>query len=54
MIEDKLTTDQRIRLEALGQSTTSFVGSNTSGMLIVARAQDFEDYIREGKVATNG
>jgi len=48
MIEDKLDTDQRIRLESLNQANQSLVGSGAGESFILMRAEKFEKYIREG------
>lgn len=49
MIEDQLDKDQRIRLEALAQATSSLtMHPNSSVFLIISRANNFERYIREG------
>ena len=49
MIEDKLTRDERIRLEALAQAINSMghVSSTPSNVIIVV-ADKFENYIRNG------
>lgn len=47
MIEDQLTRDERIRLEALAQANTSRVGMNFDPFLIIDTAKKFEKYIRE-------
>lgn len=50
MIEDKLSTDQRIRLEALAQANNSLAGTlSRSPTLVVERAKAFENYIRHGE-----
>lgn len=48
MIEDKLTKDERIRLEALNQANTSLMGRAPSETILLMRAQKLESYIREG------
>lgn len=47
MIEDQLTPDQRIRLEALAQANNSLAGTLTrSPATVIDRATQFEKYIR--------
>lgn len=48
MIEDKLTRDERIRLEALAQANAA-ASFDTDPDARVQTAKRFEDYIREGK-----
>jgi hypothetical protein len=45
MIEDKLTSEERVRLEALNQAVNSFVGIGPSHDIILSRAKKFEAYI---------
>lgn len=55
MIEDKLSTEQRIRLEALAQATASSMGVPTTPEKILSKAEKFEIYIRTGRtVSENG
>lgn len=47
-IEDKLTQDQRLRLECLAQAnarSSSMVGS----AIVIEVASEFETYVRDGK-----
>lgn len=47
MIEDKLTVNERIRLEALAQANNSLAGSLArSPVTVIDRAKQFEKYIR--------
>lgn len=49
MHEDKLTQDQRIRLEALAQAVTSLgahVGKSVIDRDVIYRARQFETFIR--------
>lgn len=51
MIEDKLTVDQRIRVEALDRALKLY--SNVGGertAKVVKSADEFEKYIRNGKI----
>lgn len=46
-MEDKLTPDQRIRLEALNQAVASTItASRYDTAFILERANKFEDFIR--------
>jgi hypothetical protein len=56
MLEDKLTRDERIRLEALAQAVhLSFGVTHRVTSLIITQAKDFEKYIRgEEEDATAG
>lgn len=46
MLEDKLTQDQRIRLESLAQASMTS-GPMASSDVILARAKAFEKFIKE-------
>lgn len=46
MIEDKLTRDERIRLEALAQAVAINAMRNLQPNLIIQDAQKLEKYIR--------
>lgn len=46
MIEDRLTRDERIRLEALNQANVTVM--NQTPEAVIKRAAAFEDYIRNG------
>lgn len=48
MIEDKLTHDERLRLECVAQAIAAGAMASTPAELIVARAVVFEQYVREG------
>lgn len=51
MIEDKLTADQRLRLECLAQANVlvgSQVARRQSSELVLEVAADFERFVREG------
>ena len=48
MIEDKLSQEQRIRLEAVAQANAGHFGTTTSEML--KKADLIEKYIRYGKI----
>lgn len=48
MIEDKLTRDERIRLEALAQANQRYTMRPASTDEILATSQAYEDWIREG------
>jgi hypothetical protein len=55
MVEDKLTTDQRIRLECLNQANAHAQGRGDSHDVIKV-AKEFEDYIRydgDGEIIPN-
>lgn len=45
MFEDKLTRDERLRLEALAQSVASMYGRDRPPEDIINRAKKFEIYI---------
>lgn len=48
MLEDKLTRNERIRLESLNQSVTSFsFKSEPPASIIIDRAKTFEKYIKD-------
>lgn len=47
-MNDKLTTEQRIRLEALNQAVHVGLASQEPASKILTRAKVFEEYIREG------
>lgn len=47
MIEDKLTHDERIRLECLAQAIGRDRTGNTDQILALARS--FEEFVREGR-----
>jgi len=46
MLEDKLTRDERIRLEALAQAVAMNMQRNLQSNLIIQDAKKLEDYIR--------
>lgn len=46
MLEDKLTRDERIRLEALDQATYALTPLGVTGITVINRAQEYEKYIR--------
>ena len=46
MIEDQLTRDERIRLEALNQAVQSSHLANPTANQVVVRASFFESYVR--------
>lgn len=46
MMEDHLTRDERIRLEALNQANITVM--NQPPEVVIKRAAAFEDYIRNG------
>jgi hypothetical protein len=49
MIEDLLTREERIRLEALNQANQTYLTNPTvSDEMRIMRATKFEKYIREG------
>ncbi len=48
MIEDKLTRDERIRLECLAQANA--VSLHQSIAAVIEKAKDFETYIRNGDI----
>lgn len=45
MVEDKLTHDERLRLECIAQAVAS--RPNAAASTIVSSAKEFEKYIRE-------
>ncbi len=47
MIEDKLTRDERIRLECLAQA--NMMNLHDPVKEIIEKAKDFENYIRTGE-----
>lgn len=50
MIEDKLTHDERLRLECIAQAVqTTAARANHSAEQVLAYAMRFEAYIRDGK-----
>lgn len=51
-MEDKLSKDERIRLECLAQAVqfNALGGSKISVIPIILQAKEFEGYIREGEV----
>lgn len=48
MIEDKLTHDERLRLECVAQSVAASAMSRPSAEQIVETAMRIETYIKEG------
>lgn len=46
MLEDKLTRDERIRLEALNQATHALTPLGMTGIIVIDRAKEYEKYIR--------
>lgn len=48
MIEDKLSHDERLRLECVAQAVSSSTLNGNSAEGIVYKASKFEDYIRNG------
>ena len=48
MIEDKLTRDERIRLEALAQGIASQGMQSLQPEALLVRAKKFEAWIRDG------
>jgi hypothetical protein len=50
MIEDKLTIDERIRLEALAQAVAWCARLGASPSTTIQTAKDFERYIRDERV----
>lgn len=53
MIEDRLTIEQRIRLEALNQSAHTQVAYERPQQ-VVERARVFESYIKDGQDGQDG
>lgn len=53
MLEDKLTRDERIRLECLAQANVLSSGFGMTPTTIIDRAKQFERYIRENTESTN-
>lgn len=55
MIEDKLTRDERIRLECLAQANASYAMRivETSELVILDRAKMFEAYIKGPQEESN-
>lgn len=49
IIQDNLSREQRIRLEALTQACASLVGTLSVTETIINRARIFHKYIQEGK-----
>lgn len=50
MMEDKLEHDERLRLECLAQSIAAQMALGARGSQgIIARAADFEKYVRTGE-----
>jgi hypothetical protein len=52
MIEDQLTRDERIRLEALAQAVQRYTMRPAAVDELLATAGDFERWIREGQGST--
>jgi hypothetical protein len=48
MIEDKLTHDERLRLECIAQANAQ-MGPPQSAEHIIDKASKFEKYVRDGK-----
>lgn len=48
MIEDQLTRDERIRLEALNQANARYTMKPASNDEVLATAAKFEEFIRDG------
>ncbi len=48
MIEDKLTREERIRLECLAQAVSSAIGKLETEDVILRKAKRFETYIKDG------
>ncbi len=46
MIEDKLTREERIRLECLAQAMNGSIGRHMSPEGVIANAKRYESYIR--------
>lgn len=53
MIEDKLTREERLRLEALAQAVASKTMQSSSSEEILRRARLFHGYITSGIAATD-
>lgn len=51
MIEDTLTHDERVRLEALAIASRENIGM-ADAQWVVSRASVYESYIRDGKPET--
>lgn len=49
MIEDKLTRDERLRLECLSQAIQSMRPTPLNENQLIDRADKFERYLRNGK-----
>lgn len=49
MIEDKLTHDERLRLECLAQAVAAEHVMRGGSQGIVARAAQFEEFVKGGK-----
>lgn len=47
-LEDKLTHDERVRLECIEQAIVSFSMKSCTEDTIIIRAKEFEKYILEG------
>ncbi len=47
MLEDKLTQDQRLRLECIAQANVASLGLPSE--IVIEKASKFENYIRNGK-----
>jgi len=54
VIEDKLTRDERIRLEALNQAVVASTGHIHGDSVIISMAEVFEAFIRNGKLLGAG
>jgi hypothetical protein len=50
MMEDKLTDNERLRLEALKQAVATSVGCLETNDEILSRAKRYHKYIQSGKV----
>lgn len=46
MLEDKLTHDERLRLECIAQANMAAAGRPTSAEVLIAKAKEFEEYVK--------
>lgn len=54
MIEDKLTHDERLRLEAVAQTNARVMGRTVSKAEYFAWVYSIEDYVRNGRDKFDG